>query len=195
MKTKFENQLINIKLKDLLLHLSLKKQVYLLLLFLSSLTISAQEATTSASSSNILDEKAFIEALRVKDLSLNSTYSRANNLEDLLYNIQPSVYLYSGVVNSYGEKPKNLFASISSLSGLNNPDILKNNIQIATIRIDNPNDLISNIDLSVFETFKNLKYIYIISSVNTTAQHINSMIQNNNEGYNVFYTIQLGDNN
>lgn len=195
MKTKFENQLINIQLKDLLIHLSLKKQVYILLLFLSSLVMNAQATTTRNSSANILDEKAFIEALRVKDLSLNSTYSRAKNLEDLLYNIQPSVYLYSGVVNSYGEKPKNLFTSISSLSGINNPDILRNNIQIATIRIDNPNDLNSNIDLSVFDIFKNLKYIYIISSVDTTALHINSMIQNNNEGYNVFYTIQLGDNN
>jgi hypothetical protein len=195
MKTKFENQLINIQMKDILVHLLLKKQVYFLLLFLSSLSISAQETTTSANSSTILDEKAFIEALRVKDLSANSTYSRAKNLEDLLYNIQPSVYLYSGVVNSYGEKPKNLFTSITSLSGLTNPDILRNNIQIATIRIDNPSDLNSNIDLSAFDIFKNLKYIYIISTVNTTAQHISTMIQNNNEGYNVFYTIQIGDNN
>ncbi len=195
MKTKFENQLINIQMKDLLLHLLIKKQVYFLLLFLCSLTISAQEIATSANSINILDDKAFIEALRIKDLSLNTSYSRAKNLEDLLYNIQPSVYLYNSVVNSYGDKPKNLFTSINSLSGLNNPEILKNNIQIATIRIENSSDLNSSIDLSVFDGYKNLKYIYIISTVNTTAQYIKTMIQNNNEEYNIFYTIQIGDNN
>ena len=195
MKTNIENRLTNNQIKNKLVLRLLKKQVYFLFLFISSLTMFAQVATTSNGGAIILEERAFIDALRLSDLNINSTYSRANYLEDLLYNIQPSVYFYSGVVNTYGEKPKNLFTSITSLNGLNNPDILKNNIQIATIRIQNPSDLNLSIDLSVFESYKNLKYLYIISNVNTTAQHISTMIQNNDEGYNVFYTIQIGDNN
>lgn len=195
MKTIFENRINYIQMKNIFIHFLFKKQVVYLLLILCSFSINAQDTTSDNSSVCILDKIAFIETLRVNDMSLNGTYSSYKNLVNLLYNIQPSVYINSGTVNSYGEKPKNLFTTISSLNSLNNPDILKNYIQIATIRIDNPNDLNLIIDLSVFGSFKNLKYIHIVSTVNTTAQQINTMIQNNNKMYNVFYTIEIGENN
>ncbi len=191
MKTRFKNIKFDNQKNGNPIILAIKKQVFLFFLLLSTLIMNAQVSNTSNSNTDILDVKAFIETLRGMDL--NTTYTRAKNLENLLYNIQPSVYLYSGVVNSYGEKPKSFFTSITSLSELDNLDIQKNNIQIVTIRIRNSTELNSTIDFSVFERFINLKYIYIISSVDTTAQHLNSMILNRNEGYQAFYSIDLRD--
>jgi hypothetical protein len=142
-----------------------------------------------------MEISAFISSLRNSDLSNRNAEPTVTNVENLIYKVQPSVYFYSGTVKSYGEKPRNLFTDIQSLSGLNNPAILKNNIELVTIRINTANELNAAIDWSVFSAYKNLKYIYILSGVNTTSQNIARLAGNYSEKYSVFYKVDKGENN
>ena len=70
---------------------------------------------------------------------------------------------------------------------------MKNNIEIVTIKINSPNELNSTIDLSVFSSFKKLKYVYISSNTIINEFILSKMIRNYDEKYTVFYTIENGD--
>lgn len=199
MKQKYPNQIVNLQNNFFIfpspLFLNIKRVLLLLVFVFYGATVSAQVLNSNNSIPTIMEVKSFITALRASEQNSGSTYSSAQNVENLLYNIQPSIYLTSGGVKTYGEKPKNLFTDIPSLNGLNNLSLLKNNIEIVIIKIDSANDLNSKIDLSVFSGFTNLKYIYILSRVTTTEQKITSMISNYDEKYSVFYKIDSGDTN
>jgi len=72
---------------------------------------------------------------------------------------------------------------------------LKNNIEIVTVNLDNPNQLNTSINLSQLSEFKNLKYIYFITSFDVSNNAIANLIQGDSEKYMVFYKVQKGDNN
>ncbi len=92
--------------------LSTKKRVTILLIFTFFCTaISAQNSITTTP---IVEMKSYISSLRTLEQNSNSTYSNAQNLEDLLYTVQPSIYFLAGDIKLYGEKPKNLYTGISS---------------------------------------------------------------------------------
>ena len=164
-----------------------KQRILLLVVFLfCGFSISAQTPA-------IKEVKSFLTDLKSRDQTSKSTSSSAQNLEDLLYKLQPSVYFNSGTPKTYGENPINLFTNISSLNRIANANFSKDNIEIVTIKIDKPSDLNTTIDLSLFESLEKLKYIYILSNVPTTEQGINRLISNNNDTYGLFYQIQVGE--
>lgn len=171
--------------------LSTKKRVTILLIFTFFCTaISAQNSITTTP---IVEVKSYISSLRTLEQNSNSTYSNAQNLEDLLYTVQPSIYFFSGDMKLYGEKPKNLYTEISSLNRISGVGLLKKNIEMVIIKIDNRNDLNSTIDLNVFSNFYKLKYIYILSSIVITEQDISKMILNYDEKYSILYKIDKGE--
>jgi hypothetical protein len=197
MKTSVPNQFINQQNNVLLfrnpLNLMMKRLLLLIVFALYGGTITAQELREEPRP--VMEVKAYLANLKRAEATQRTTYSVAQNLEDLLTKVQPSVYYYAGAARTYGEKPRMLFTDKQSLGSLESSNMLKNNIDIVTIKI-NGNDLNSFIDMSVFYSFKNLKYIYIISSTNVTAENITAMIRNNDDQkYNVFYKIDKGDNN
>ena len=118
-----------------------------------------------------------------------------DQVRNLVMEVQPSIYFNSGVVNTYGDAPKNLFTDLVSLNQVDNSIALKSGIEIAIVRIHNTNELNSTIDLSVFSNFPNLKYIYFITNVDTTGQNIASNIINYDSRFNIFYKIEKGDSN
>jgi hypothetical protein len=152
--------------------------------------ISAQNSNTT---SPIVEVKSYISSLRTLEQNSNSTYSNAQNLEDLLYTVQPSIYFFSGNMKLFGEKPKNLYTEIPSLNRISGVGLLKKNIEIVIIKIDSNNDLNSIIDLNVFSNFYKLKYIYILSSIDITEQDLSKMILNYDEQYSIFYKIGKGE--
>lgn len=174
---------------------SMKQLLLLLVLALFSVTISAQENRMSESILQVDEVNAFIASHQPAVRTNTNTFSIGKDVDELIHKVQPAAYYYSGVAKNYGEKPKSLFTDIASLSGLSNSTVLKNNIEIATIRISSASELESTIDLSLLSAFKNLKYIYIISTTPTTTQNIMRMIRNYDEKYSVFYKIDKGDNN
>ena len=199
MKKKTQNLLFNPSNKILLFNKLtniMRKKVMLLFVFVFSIVnISAQEAMLDDDVPRIMEVKSFISTLKSSEQSARRAYSSSENVEKLLYSIQPSVYLQSGDVTTYGERPTNLFMNISSMNGLTDSRILKNSIEIVTIKINNSNELNSIIDLSLFSSFKNLKYIHISSDVPANETSFSSMAQNFNAKYSVFYSINKGDYN
>jgi hypothetical protein len=199
MKKRVPNQFINQQNNVLLfrkpLILMMKRLLLMIIFVLYGGIITAQETRMSTEVPPVLEVKDFLAYLRSSEHASRTTFSNAQNVEDLMYKSQPSVYFYSGIVKSYGEKPKCLFTDFQSLNNLESAGILKNNIEMVTIKIDRAGDLNATIDMSVFSSFKNMKYIYIVSSTNTTSQVVSRMIRNSDEKYGVFYRIDKGDNN
>ena len=175
-----------------------KKSILYLLVFLlillSSKNLSAQEQKSTYNEENTVTErKAFLSNLRASEQTARVTYSNAQHIESLLSKVQPSVYFYSGILKTYGEKPTCLFTNVASLNSLNSANILKSNIEMATLRIDSQNDLTATIDLKLFSEFKNLKYIQMVTTIPTSEQIVTKMISNNDGKYSVFFKIQNGD--
>jgi len=161
----------------------------LLFLLLICSTIQAQETPLNSISSDkgIVTIDALFVLLRADSISNNSNRLR---VECLIKDIQPSIYISSeNGIDSYGENPICLFIDAKSLSNNRLNDLKINQIEIVTIKINDRIDLNSIIDLSVFNHFKNLKYIYILSSVKSTEADIIKLVRNNESNYYVFYDI------
>lgn len=169
---------------------------FLLLLFgLYCVNISAQDTNLNNETPQVMEVKTFISSLKKANGNSRNSIPKSTNVENLLYNVQPAIYFNSGDVKTYGEKPKKFFIDFQYLNQIRSSNLLKNNIEIVTIKINSLNELNSTIDLSLFSSFKNLKYIYIISNVTTTEQAILGMIRNYNEKYSIFYNIEKGEGN
>lgn len=201
MKRHVPNDLINQPNNVLLLRnpliLMMRKLLLLLVFVLFVTNISAQEAR--GSSQGLPEVKAFIASLKATEQTsrqaTGSDFSQASSIEDLVYKAHDAQYLSGGIVKTYGEKPRQLFVDITSLSGLNNPALLKNNVDIVTIRINSANDLNATVDLSQFSSFKNLKYVHIVSSVTTNASNLANKVINPEERLTVFYSLNNGEGN
>lgn len=141
----------------------------------------------------VMEVNAYVSSLKLIEKNFSSSFSNAQNVEDLVYKLQSSVYFNSGNVKTFGENPRNFYTDIVSLNKIASASLIKSNIEIVIIKINNSNDLNLNIDLSLFSDFHKLKYIYIVSSVNTTEQNIAKMFRNYDEQYGIFYKINLGE--
>ena len=177
------------------------KQKLLLILLLASFcsSIFAQgksienETIVVTEMNSIFSSNGTSASARVANTSIGSI--NVQRLRNLITQVQPSEYFYSGEVKSYGDTPTNLFTDLSSLNQVNSSNINKQNIEIVTIRISTASELNSTIDLAAFSNFTNLKYIYFISNANTTSENISSHIVNYNSRFNLFYKIDRGDSN
>ena len=139
----------------------------------------------------IMEFNSFLNS--VNENQKSSTNVEGKHIEDLIINSQSSVYLSEGQVKTYGDNPSNLYTDVASLAAIKNSSILKNNIEIVVIKINNKSNLNSRIDLSLFSDFSNLKYIYVSSGINVTEQEITKMIQNYTEKYSIFYKIDQAE--
>lgn len=178
------------------------KIIMLILLLISNLTATAQRlsATDNADETSVpvLELDAFLSApsqnARAATVS-NVTLLNMQNVKELVYKTQPSIYYYDGIAKVYGDKPRTLFTDAMSIGNLNDAIALKNNIEIVTVNLDNPNQLNTPFNLSLLSEFKNLKYIYFITSFDVTNSAIANYIQGDSEKYMIFYKVQKGDNN
>ncbi|MFC6877623.1 hypothetical protein ACFQZF_13955 [Flavobacterium myungsuense] len=197
MKTNVPNQFINhlntYKLFEKPFISVMKRLILLLIALFFNVTISGQTRKIDEDAPKIMEVKTYISALKNKNSSARKSKPEKTNLEKLLYDNQPSIYFNSSEVKTIGENPKSFFVEFQNLNRLNNSNLLKNNIEIVTIKINNLNELNSTIDLSVFSSFKKLKYVHIYSSVIITESILSKMIRNYDEKYTVFYTIENGD--
>lgn len=114
----------------------MKERIILLLVFMYGGTISAQGTSPSNDIQQIVEINSFISSLNTPSLTSRISYSESQNVEDLLYKIQSEIYFNSGVANSYGEKPRSFLTDISSLNSISNSNLLINNIEIVSIKIN-----------------------------------------------------------
>ena len=197
MKANVPNQLIKYLNTYMLFEkqsiLVMKRLLLLLIVVLYNIPISGQTRKMDEDAPKIMEVQEFISILNNKNSTARKSKPEKTNLEKLLYDNQPSIYFNSSEVKTIGENPKSFFVEFQNLNRLNNSNLLKNNIEIVTIKINNLNELNSTIDLSVFSSFKKLKYVHIYSSVIITESILSKMIRNYDEKYTVFYTIENGD--
>lgn len=182
-----QNNFTNKKINAFLHQLAFKN--ILIGVFLFSLTTYAQ----SPSAPQVMEVEAYISSLKTIEKNYPSSFSNAQNVDNLVHSAPDAVYYYAGTVKTFGKKPSCLFTDFNSLQSIDNPTILKNNIEIVKLKINNSNDLNSKIDLSLLSNYKNLKYIYIVSNQTVNAQSIANMIRNYDEKYSVFYKIDKGE--
>ena len=177
----------------------MKHKILLVLILISFYSnVIAQVTRTTGNRTIVVTEMNSLLASNGNNLtsrSINTAGIDIQYLRRLLTEVQPSSYLYSGLVHTYGDIPKNLFTDFASRNQIDNLITLKEGIEIAVIRINTANELNSTIDLATFSNFPNLKYIYFISSVPTTGQDIANIIINYNTRFTIFYKIDKGDNN
>jgi hypothetical protein len=194
MKTMNPNKLINLQAKFLFekSNETMRIKVFLLLMLVTFSTSLSAQVKSEIETPNVREINSYLNKQGALMRTSGNVYSDAKNLEDLISNVQSSVYYYSGVIKTYGEKPKNLFTNISSLAQISNQNFFKNNIEIVVLTIDKPSDL-STIDMALLSSLKNLKYIYIVSKVSVTSQTISNLIINSNEKYSVFYKVDSKD--
>jgi hypothetical protein len=171
----------------------MKTIILLTITVLSFLPLKSIAQNGNTVTPTIMEVNAYISSLKAIEQNSPSSFSNAQNVEDLVFKLQSSVYFNSGVVKTFGENPKNLYTDIASLNGISSASLLKNNIEIVIIKINSVNDFNSKIDLAVFSDFNKLKYIYIVSSVNTAEQNIIKMFHNYDEQYSIFYKIEKGE--
>lgn len=171
-------------------------KVLLLLMFVNFCTnMFAQARLDNSDTPEIKELSTYLNSQRAMRLSSSNTYSDATYLEKIISEVQPSVYFFGGEVKTYGEKPKNLFTDLSSLSQLSHPNIQKNNVEIIIISINNNNDLNRTLDMSLFSNYKNLKYILITSKVSVNENIISSMLRNYNSAYSIYFKVDNKDTN
>lgn len=204
MKTSSPNVLFNHRAIELLEKTSqVMKQKLLLFIMLVSLCTGA-----FAQSGRPVGQSETIVVTDVNSLlfSSGSTTSRpaattsvpgidVPRIKELVTQVQSSYYLYGSDVRTYGDRPTNLFTDLSSLNQVNSSIMLKNNIEMVTVRINTASELNSTIDLAVFSNFPNLRYIYFISGLNTTSDVIARNIVNYQDRFNILYKIDRGDRN
>lgn len=163
-------------------------KIALLLLFNLCMQINYAQAPVQnhQQAHGIMHIDPFIASLRLANGDMTTMASR---IEYLIREVQPSIYVSSDIVKKYGENPICLFTDSKSLR----PNIFSNlpqdDIEILIIKINDSVDLNSQIDLSLFANYPKLKYIYILSAVETTENNLLQLVRNNNPNYKVFYNI------
>jgi hypothetical protein len=187
----FFNPLNNFLLFGQFQILNMKRLLLLLVLAFYCAGINAQE-TRGSQGSQVMEVNAFMANLRASEGSSRNLNSNSSRLENLLKEVQPAIYFRSGEIRLYGENPTSLYIDVPSLRDSASRITANESIEIVTISLNQISDLSSPIDLTVFSNFPNLKYIYILSTVETSGNVISSLIRNSNSRFGVFYKVDKG---
>ena len=170
--------------------LIMKRLLLLLVLAFYCSSIGAQERGNQES--QVIEVNAYMAYLRASEVSARNLNSNSIRLKNLLEEVQPAIYFRSGEIRLYGENPTSLYTDVASLQTILSRITANESIEIVTISLSQSSDLRNPIDLSVFSNFPNLKYIYIMSTVETSGSIISDLIRNTNSRFGVFYKVDKG---
>jgi hypothetical protein len=171
--------------------LNIKPLLLVLIMFFFLTNISAQNKTPG--SLTVLDVSSYISSLKGNNQKTRATAATPQYVENLIFGIQPAVYYTSGRSKNFGENPVKLFTDISSLKDIPNTTLSTSDLEIIVIKIGDASDLNVKIDLLKFKDFPKLKYLYVLSNVNTTNQNVANMFVNYNNQYDIFYKIEFAE--
>lgn len=163
------------------------KVVQRILILVVLTTWNYSSAQISVSSANIKEVNSFLSGLK------NNSVSDYEHLYSLIYDLNPAVYTYDNIIKVYGKKSTVLFTDIASLNTVKSSDFSNNTIEMIRVDIKKNSDLYAKIDLSIFQDFPNLKYIYLYSNVASSENTFNHMFSNYDSKYNLFFSINQGE--
>jgi len=144
-------------------------------------------AQTSNNIPKVKEVNSFLSTLK------STSISEYERLDGLIHNVNPAIYNYDNTLNVYGKNCTVLFTDIPSINYIKNNSIPSNRVELLQINIRKSSDLNRKIDLSIFENFPNLKYIYVFSETATSENYINQMFINYDSKYSLLYKINLGE--
>ncbi|MEC4005774.1 hypothetical protein OX283_013970 [Flavobacterium sp. SUN052] len=127
------------------------------LIILLFLLISFSSFSQANQRTPIFEKNNFLTTLRTSSSTTPAVYNR---VASLFKDVNSSIYLSNNQVNTIGNRPLCMFTDVTSLSVANNPNLLVNDVELVTIKIDNPSTLNAPINLSVVSRYHNVKYIY-----------------------------------
>lgn len=171
-------------------HIIMKRLLLVLVLVCFCMQAKAQ-VSRDANQNPIMEVSAYLSSLRTNAATARTSSSGVDHLENLLNEVQPAVYLSSGQVKTFGDQPTALYTDVNSLANASSLVASKESIEIVTIRMDRSADLRS-IDLSLLSSFPNLKYVYLLSTVETSSSNLANLIRNSDNRFVVFYKISKG---
>jgi hypothetical protein len=196
MKTIIPNQFINHQANKLLDKTSETMKIKVLLL-LMLVTLSTGMFAQDSENTDVLTISEISTVLNSQQGAMRRTsqpsltsQTNSRNLEKLILENQPSVYFYSGNVETHGEKPSNLFTDLNSIRQISNANFLKDYVEIIIISVKNSNELNGVLDMSLLSELKKLKYVYFVSNANVSESDFTRMIQNNDDKYSFYYKIE-----
>lgn len=182
------NQRFNLKLNRMnYRNWNLNVIIKISIILLVSLTYQNSMAQGVTSNSSIKEVKAYLSEVKA------TSASDYQNLNGLIYDLNPAIYTYDNTLKIYGENCTVLFSDIASLNFIKNNTIPSNSIEMVRINISKNTDLSGKIDLSIFSNFPNLKYIYLFSVIESNENTLNQMFRNYDSKYTLLYSINLGE--
>ncbi len=149
------------------------RKTIVLLLFVISVTVTQGQVT---------DYKQLLSSI--------TDAGEVAKLESLVSDLQPTVYISNSEIKSFGETSAvcaEVDAQAVGQLKLANP--LFEKVELITVRVERPEDLLVSLDLSSLQGFKSLKYVQVLSTVSCTAEQINKIITGSKPGVVVFYLI------
>ncbi|MBS1534703.1 MAG: hypothetical protein JST78_06445 [Bacteroidetes bacterium] len=167
------------------------KRLLLVLVLVCFCMQAKAQVSRDANQNPIMEVSAYLSSLRTNAATARTSSSGVDHLENLLNEVQPAVYLSSGQVKTFGDQPTALYTDVNSLANASSLVASKESIEIVTIRMDRSADLRS-IDLSLLSSFPNLKYVYLLSTVETSSSNLANLIRNSDNRFVVFYKISKG---
>lgn len=169
----------------------MKRLLLVLVLVCFCIPTKAQVSRAAVGQNPIVEVSAYLASLRSNTSTARTSASAVDHLENLLNEVQPAVYLTSGQAKFYGDQPTALYTDVSSLTQASSLVRSKESVEIITVQIERAADL-RTIDLSYLSSFPNLKYVYLLSSIETSAATLANLIQNTENRWVVFYKISKG---
>jgi hypothetical protein len=165
---------------DTLVVTNVKRAIFILSLVIIGLSAYGQTAVELKS--KLIEMKGSEDTLISKE---------ATKIESLVYNVQPTLYIQQGVEKTYGETPPvRVTVDAQSVNNLKDANQLFSQVELITIKIDNPDDLNLSLDLTALPGFTNLKYIHFLCSINCAPGDI-AKLYTLNPGVTVFYIFSL----
>lgn len=122
----------------------------------------------------------------------NSKGSDQLRLNDLVYEVQSSVYFENNEAKTYGASPINLYTDINGFLQLPKANFEKATIELITIRIDNSSQITNTLNLASLTGFPKLKYVYILATFPYTLQQISKVVTSSGSDYIVVFKSDMG---
>ncbi len=125
--------------------------------------------------------------------SMSRTSTRVTTYpEDLLYDLEPSVYIKNNQIIEVteGQKPKVVkLKDTNSFNILSSDNDLFKRVEMITINIKSASDLMRPFNVDNIRGFGSLKYIYLKCESSVTESQIRNFIQQADSEISIFYKI------
>lgn len=167
------------------------RMLLLLVVVFFAMDVSAQTGKSTRTASPSQNEPTAQAIVHVdKFLAAQQARSGAAKVQSLMNDVQPSAYVESGSVKTYGDDPVCLYTDVRSFSSLGTLEVPRA-VQMITVKFKTASDFSSPLDFSVLSAFPRLQYVYLVSETNVTGPKLVSLVKNTDPRYNVFYNILI----